>query len=94
MENRSNTKGIRDLPVVRPTPIEGDVIRSHTVSEDTNHSCSSHELPAKTTGKHVKGARSDMNLFIPLRGEGDMKFVRKLYFAFPFLTLGEHAVCS
>lgn len=60
MENRSNTEGIRDLPVVRPTPIEGDVIRSHAVSEDTIYSCSSHELPAKTTGKHVKGARSDI----------------------------------
>ncbi|KAG5573627.1 hypothetical protein H5410_063393 [Solanum commersonii] len=56
----SNTEGIRDLPVVRPTPIEGDVIRSHAVSEDTIYSCSSHELPAKTTGKHVKGARSDI----------------------------------
>lgn len=62
MENRSIVKGICDLPFVLPTPIEGDVICSHTVSEGINRFYSSLKLDANTIDKHVKGAGSDMNL--------------------------------
>lgn len=53
-------KGICDLPFVLPTPIEGDVICSHMISEDINRFCSSLQLHVKTMNKHVKGAGSDI----------------------------------